>query len=289
MTSQVRLTTLTSIRTQLQIAGTITTDDAFIDTLIDEASAWITDHTRNRSFVPYQDTRYLRQDALSNPASSRRGYIAPHLKLDEDLLAAQSITNADLDASVVNAYNLLPLNRYPKTKVELTSGSGSSWNFAAYDSDVSITGFWGYHEDYSHAWQNASSLTAVVSASGTALPVASVSDYEDGDYVLIGGSEIGRVTGTAVGTLTVLRGQNGTTPGTHAIAEAVQTYSFPADIQKTCNDLVKYYYIHRKSDTVAQIVDIGVRLETKIPSDVWDTVENYKKSDFQATGDWYEW
>ena len=289
MTIPSRLTTLTSIRTQLEIAGTLTRDDAFLDDQIDKASAWIFDHARERTFVPYLDTREFRHDALTGPAISRRGYIAPKLMVDEDLLAVRSIANGDADASTINAYNLLPLNSYPKDKVELTSASGSAWNFASYDSAVSITGLWGYHPDYTRAWQNASSLTASLSATGTALPVASVSDYEDGSYILIGGSEIGRVTGTAVGTLTVLRGQNGTPAGTYTAAETVQVYNFPADIQKACNDLVKYYYMHRKSDAVAQIVDIGVQLETKVPRDIWDTVERYRKPDFQATGEWYEW
>lgn len=286
-----RLTTLTSIRTRLQIAGTLTTDDAFLDTLIDEASAWFFEHTRERAFVPYQDTRQFRQDALGEPAVNRfGGYIAPSLLVDEDLLAVQSIANGDSDGSVVNAYSLLPLNKYPKERVELTSASGSAWNFESYDSAVSITGFWGYHPDYSRAWESASSLTGTLSTSDTAVPVASVSGYEDGDYVLIGGSEIGRVTGTATGTLIVLRGQNGTTAGTHVAAETVKPYRFLSDVQNACDNLVKYYYHNRKSESTAQIVDIGVRLETKVPADVWDVVERYKKTAFEATGgEWYEW
>lgn len=290
MTIPSRLTTLTSIRTQLAIAGTLTSDDNFLDDQIDKASAWIFEHTRERAFVPYLETRYLRQDALGNPAVNRFGnYIAPRLMVDEDLLAVQSIANGDSDGSVVNAYTLLPLNRYPKSEIELTSASGSAWNFQSYDSDVSVTGFWGYHPDYAHAWESASTLAATLTASDTGAAVPGTASYDDGDYVLIGGSEIGRVTAIASGTLTLLRGQNGTTAGTHAAAETVKPYSFPADIQKACNDLVKYYYHHRKTDDVAQIVDVGVQLETKIPADIWDTVERYKKSDFQATGEWYEW
>lgn len=290
MTPNVRLTTLTSIRTRLEIAGTITRDDAFLDTLIDEASAWITDQTRGRSFVPYQDTRQLRQDALSNPAVGRWGnYISPRLMVDEDLLAVQSIANGDSDASAVTDYTLLPLNRYPKSEVELTSASGSAWNFESYDSAVSITGFWGYHEDYTRAWASASSLTATLTASDTGAAVQSVSGYEDGDYVLLGGSEIGRITGTATGTLTLLRGQNGTTAGTYAALVEVKPYTHMRDVQNACDNLVKYYYHTRKSESAAQIVDIGVRLETKVPADVWDMVERYSKPDFQATGEWYEW
>ena len=291
MTISSRLTTLTSIRTRLAIAGTLTTDDTFLDTLIDEASAWFFEQTRERAFVPYQDTRQLRRDALGEPAVSRWGrYIAPSIIVDEDLLAVQSITNGDSDASTVDAYTLLPLNSYPKERVELTSASGSAWNFESYDSAVSITGFWGFHPDYTHAWESASSLAATLSASDTAAVVPSVSAYEDGDYVLIGGSEIGRVTGAAAGTLTLLRGQNGTTAGTHAIAETVKPYRFLNDVQNAVDNLVKYYYHHRKSDDVAQIVDVGVRLESKVPPDVWNVAERYKKSDFRATGgEWYEW
>lgn len=289
MTIPSRLTTLTSVRTQQQIAGTLTSDNDFLDDLIDSASAWIWERTRERAFVPYLDTRQFRSDALGEPAVSRfGGFIAPSLLVDEDLLAVQSIVNGD--ASAVTDYSLLPLNRYPKERVELTSASGSAWNFESYDSAVSITGFWGYHPDYAHAWESASSLTGTLSVSDTAAPVASVSGYEDGDYVLIGGSEIGRVTGTQAGTLTLLRGQNGTTADTHAAADSVQPYRFPKDVQKACNDLVKYYYHHRKTDDVAQIVDIGVQLESKVPADIWDLVERYKKTDFQATGgEWYEW
>lgn len=284
-----RLTTLTSIRARLQLAGTLTTDDNFLDTLIDEASVWIWEHTRERAFVPYLDTRQYRQDALGEPGIHRfGGYIAPALLVDEDLLAVQSIANGD--DSAVTDYTLLPLNRYPKDRIELTSASGSAWNFQSYDSAVSITGFWGYHPDYSHAWESASALTGTLSGSDTAAPVASVSGYEDGDYVLIGGSEIGRVTGTQAGTLTLLRGQNGTTAGTHAAAETVKPYRFLSDVQNTCDNLVKYYYHTRKSESTAQIVDIGVRLESKVPADVWDVVDRYKKPVFEATGsEWYEW
>lgn len=286
-----RLTTLTSVRTQFQIAGTLTSDDNFLDELIDDASAWIFEHTRQRAFVPYQETRQFRQDAVAAPASSRYGnYISPRLKVDEDLLAVQSIANGDSAGSVVNAYALLPLNSSPKDSVELTSASGSAWNFQSYDSAISVTGLWGYHPNYAYAWESASSLAATLSASDTGAAVPGTASYEDGDYVLIGGSEIGRVTAIASGTLTLLRGQNGTTAGTHAAAESVKPYSFPKDVQKACNDLVKYYYHHRKTDDVAQVVDIGVQLESKVPQDIWELVIRYQKSGFEATGgEWYEW
>lgn len=286
-----RLTTLTSIRTRLQLAGSLTANDNFLDSLIDEASAWIFEHSRERAFVPYQETRQFRQETLGSPAVNRfGGYISPRLMVDEDLLAVQSITNGDSTATPVTNFTLLPLNTYPKCEIELTSASGSAWAFQSYDSAVSITGFWGFHPDYSHAWESASTLAGTLSTTDTAASVPGTASYEDGDYVLIGGSEIGRVTAIGTGTLTLLRGQNGTTAGTHAAAETVKPYRFLSDVQNACDNLVKYYYHHRSSDDVAQIVDIGVRLETKVPADVWEVVERYKKTAFEATGsEWYEW
>lgn len=287
-----RYTTLTSLRRRRFQAGSAapTTDDTFLDACIDQASRWITRQTRNRVFVPYYQARQFRYTSVTEYVYG--SVWLPEiwwttfgkLMLDEDLLSVTTLTNGDADSTVITAdqYDLMPLNNTPYEWIELTSDSGAAWEFENRSSNVTVAGLWGFHPDYANAWASIDTLqTAITTTDATTITVSNAALFEDGDYLLID-SEIMRVTATnttpAPDQLTVLRGQNNTTAATHLISAAVKVYRFVPDIQLATERLAIWFYDNRDSvQNSIEVVDLAMKLESKIPVDVWGTVHTYRK------------
>jgi hypothetical protein len=284
VTPHVRLTTLTAVKARIDTA--LTADDTFLDSLIVEASGWFTRRCRNRSFVPYYDTRSFRYGCTTLST-----YGLPALEVDEDLLSVTTFTNADADDTAITAasYTLLPLNGWPKAQIELNADSGVSFEFENGSSALTVAGLWGYHDDYTHAWATASTLAASETDSSTdwAVQTGQGALYSVGSYLLCE-SEIVRVTAISTDALTVVRAQNGTTAAAHNSATAVKAYQHVRDVQSAVTQLVVFYYQNRDSvESSIQVVDLAIKLESKIPSTVWDTVDAYRKPAFYATSSGY--
>ena len=112
---------------------------------------------------------------------------------------------------------------------------------------VKITGLWGYGTGYTATPWSPCGVTATVGATGAAVTVSADGIIKPGHTIYVD-SEFMFVQSVATGSITVVRGVNGSTAAAHSGA-AVSICEYPGDIQQTCYKLAARY--------LAQIGKIG--------------------------------
>ena len=221
-------------------AGVDADDDTLIETVLGAASRYIDSKTL-RTFYPRVETRYY-----SVPDNSRQ------LKLDDDLLAVITLTNGDDTTLASTEYNLIPKNNPPHFAIKMKEASSYYWT---YDSDgntewvIGVLGIWGYHDYYSQrAWSTGSdiNMSTGLNATATGLVVDSVANFS-ADNIIKCENEIMRATGTSTGTqtVTVVRGENGSTAAAHSDDTSVTIWEPIADIREACLMIAGNYYKRR--------------------------------------------
>lgn len=267
------LTTLTFCRTITGIATANTDDDAMIRHYITQASTWFQTWT-GRTFVPYVAT--LRYDAWGIHLPS--GYT---LDTGEDLLALTALTNGD--GTALTSYVLEYANTYPKWRVRLKQSAGITWTYDdEWEQAITLTGVWGYHNNYATAWANVDTLgAAITTTTATAMTLTTGTNVDDGSYIQID-DEVIFVTGTAT-SRTIVRGQLGTTAATHLNGATVKAYVYVPDVQWVVTEIVKFMYDTR--DTIfgrIQAAD-GLRtLEAYLPPYIIDRAKQYRREEISA-------
>jgi len=191
------------------------------------------------------------------------------------------------------SYNLTPYNRIALK----TSGTQTNLFYSGTIQQAnSVTGIWGYHEDWDNAWwdsqdtvQNATQITAA----GTSLTVTDADGVNllgvtprfkvdillkiEDEYLYIIAKD------TATNVLTVLRGVNGTTAAAHATDTTIYTYHVQDEINHWVLRLAAWLY-RQKDNSVdsdrAIVTDYGgMLLPSKLPSDVADAALLYRRWD----------
>jgi hypothetical protein len=105
-----------------------------------------------------------------------------------------------------------------------------------------VTGVWGWHADYTHAWEAVDALQANINASVTSLTVADADGadldgftprFSPGNLIQIDSEwmDVNAVNITT-NTLTVRRGVNGSTAAAHTSSTAISTYHVDDRIQR---------------------------------------------------------
>src|SRR5574341_1242024 len=118
-----------------EIRTTKATDDAIIEELIRQVSREI-DLFCGRHFYGVVETRYF--NAINHVDG-------PTLFLDEDLAGVVTITLGDATTLASDEYALQPLNRLPKTTIDILASSAKWWTYVtAPDAAIAINGTWGY-------------------------------------------------------------------------------------------------------------------------------------------------
>jgi hypothetical protein len=159
-------------------------------------------------------------------------------------------------------------------------GSGAGWQelYHRYrtGAKVVVTGTWGYHHDYAHAWIEVNTLSAAIpDASVTGITVGGVFG---GDPRLIGerysyGSLI-RVddemmqvleVNTSTNELTVIRGANGSTAISHADGATVELFEGEDPIRRVTARQAALLYARRGAFEVQQVDGFGI---TTYPQDL---------------------
>lgn len=223
---------LDALKAELGI--TVTTKDAQLKRFIERASNFIEQRT-GRVFIPETATRTFDAPMPNLPRGA--------LYLHDDLLSVTSITD-DQGALSAGDYFLYPLNRSPKRRIELNT----SREFWYYDdtpqSAVVIVGQWGYCADYE---DTGATLGAAISSTTTLTFTASSGTLLQTGWSLLIDSEQMFVTGISGNTITVQRGNNGTTAATHLNGAAIYRYTPPAGIEETASLLAQTWYNWRKS------------------------------------------
>lgn len=279
MPPQFDLTTLTNVRrTILQQNISSTEDDDDDDLLkrfITQASALA--HRRSgRTFVPYLDLRLL------------DFYSSYHLNLDTDLLVATAITNGNGETISLSDIRYMPGNETPKWRISCKRSSGTVFEWQDDpEQAIEVTGIWGYHTDYDHAWVDtlidvpaddlASGATSVIVSSVTGLDNQGQQAFEVGGLYRID-SEFIKVVDIATGsnTLTIRRAQLGTSAAAHLEGADIERWQVLPDVEWLVTRLVTWAYQHRDTVNSIEFLDSNVTLRDETIRDIFAGLDAYK-------------
>lgn len=286
-------TTLSRVRTYLNLASANTSDDETLRDFIRFASRSIRTYTR-REFHPVrqQGTNTLKYDY---PDDSLQ------LRFHEDILEIKGLSDlggaSEIDSSVYWLRAGDDWNQTPYDRIQLDDSSGSLFrfsgtNFRAINVDV-VTG---YHEDYGHAWVN--SGASLTSALGSAVVSASISGshlddaygrtprFQQGQIWRLGsgGSEeyvFVTSTSTDSSTVNLIRGVNGTSAVAHAASTTVFIWDVEYDIEFSTRELVTFAY-QKATAPFTNRISAFVGTQVIEMSDSWpdqtrDRLERFKK------------
>jgi hypothetical protein len=268
-----------------------TRDDKNLFRICIEASRKFDAHCHGRHFYPIKQTRYY--DMPGNVCDDSL------LILDDDLLEVSSLTTANGTQTISsNDYLLKTGDTYnfpPYDRIELKGdGVVTAFSYSGSPQQANtVTGLWGYHDDWANAWQDSLDTTEdnPLSASATEITV------NDADGANIFGltprfmiqqilrieSEYVFVTGKNVITnkLTVIRGVNGTTAAAHAQNTPIYIYQ-PMDVITQAMEVLATY-IYRRREAVGSSTDRGTAangvlvMPARLPDDVTDILDIYKR------------
>ena len=210
---------------------------------------------------------------------------AGKLALDADLLELESVVNGDGREFAPGDLVSEPANLYPRQNLRLVR-PGLCWLPGAggqREQVISVTGVWGWHPDYSNAWQLVDSLAAGVDAATTSLRVTDVDGPDengmtprlqpgqllrlDTEYLICTAVE------TATDLVTVRRAQNGTTAAAHASAGTLCVYRPPARIAQCATRIAVWLYRQKDANVFDKttILNTGVAITpSALPTDARD-------------------
>jgi len=188
------------------------TDDLVLEQLLKSASETVENET-SRRYNPFVETRYFDVPAWNNPDPRE-------LKLDADLLEVITLTNGDGTVIPSTEYILRQSDMRgvtPYSNIRLKSTSTFWWSpdsSGEIHSVISLIGIWGYHNRYGQAWQLATTAAEGMDATETGFDVTSGAGFAVGNLIRFD-NELGYVSSIATNTLTITRGENGSTAATH--------------------------------------------------------------------------
>lgn len=205
------------------------------------------------------------------------------LYLDEPLLEATSFLNGDGSTIDPTDYVLYPLNKTPKNEARLIPAyvqfqiPSSGYGYGA----MTVSGVWGYHPDYSNAWQEVTTLSAAITStsSGSAsVPTGIIYAGEllkiDSEYLYVSAV----TSGSVADTLSILRGVNGSTAATHLTAATVSRWTLPYEVEMIARFCTAGYYRLRSNPMMDTVSLDGVVFTT--PKDV----QAYMRKRMEAAG-----
>lgn len=257
-------TTLETVKDELGITDTL--KDEMLKRQITRASDFIELFTE-RTFIPVIATKTF--DIPTEDPTAR-------LYLHDELIAITSLSDDD---GVTNAgdYKLYPLNDTPKTWIQLTGDDSFAYTTSKYGA-ISIAGSWGYCND--------TAVTGTVLAAAITSTTATTFTVIDGTVIKVGYSllidtEQLFVSGVSGTTITVVRGNNGTTAATHLISTVVSYYVVPSVIELAASNLAGFWHLGRDAGNLKskQIGDFRVEYHKghQVPSFVVDSLRSLRR------------
>lgn len=150
------------------------------------------------------------------------------------------------------------------------TGIGQGWYSPASNRPptyVTVTGVFGWHSDYSRAWETVTTMSASINASVTTFDVVDGTTLQPGALIRLE-DEYMVVTAIATNTLTVKRGANGTTAAAHdgtGTPLDVDLYHVEDAIQRVVYRQAAMLYARRGAFQQAEIDGLGA---TSYPQDL---------------------
>jgi len=271
--------TLDFAKSELDTSGTSKTlDDAQIVRYIEDTSQRI-----DGILQPIR--RYKKRPFFAPYIESRSVVVYPHnvntydgiLNLNMFLLSLTSIlAGAEDVSSQVIAY---PAGFAPYYQLQITT-TNYTWYTLEQSPTVSrlhpnpltITGIWGWHDDWANAWIDTSTLNGNVNSSATTIDVkAGEGSLFSVGHMLQIDSEYMEVTGISTDKLTVTRGFNGSTAAAHLDKAVVSVLDIPDDIQRITARHASALYERQGAFEAQQLTQVGV---VQYPQDLLMEMEN---------------
>lgn len=253
---------------------TDTADDAVLERLLNNASRYIDQECNQRTFYPRVETRYY-----SVPEDEE-------LMLDDDLLAITTLTNGDTTTISSTDYNLFPFNYYPKYSIRLKDSVNTYWEYTSdndYIGAISVLAFWGFHNQYlQRAWKTETTCSAAVAtASVTSVSVTSVTGFDVGQIIKID-NELMHVAHVGASTITVVRGENGSTAATHLISSVIYSWQVIPDIWQATIEIAHNAKLRRFGENMTGVATVTPAGMVIGPHDLTETarltIERYRRA-----------
>ena len=247
---------------------------------------------RRPLFGPYIETRKL--SVRSELVNSYDGTLL--ITGAGSLLELTTVTQGDTALTIGTNVEAWPDSAMPPlTHLRLMEGALYDWysysvNDTARPLQVTITGVWGVHRDYDHAWMHVDDLQATIDADDTAVTVADADGADaygltprlsPGNLLKID-DEYLEVTGVSTNTLTVRRGVNGSTAAAHTGAVGtggadIATWQVEEPVRRAVARQTALIYARRGAYSSVEIDAIGGT--TKYPGD-WLTEVRASLADY---------
>jgi len=241
-----------------------TTDDAVLQSYIRTVTARL-HRLMGERFEPYWESRSFVMD-VQRINSYERTY-----RVDGYLLALSGLTvNSDV-LTLTTDFTAWPPSTTPFNEIQLADTS-AGW-YSVSDSDnwpftLAVSGAWGIHQDYARAWQAVDTLAALINATQATLTVTDADGvgyegetprFSPGNLIAID-SEWLRVTAvnTTTNTLTVRRGENGTTAAAHGGASTVSSFYWEPDVRGVVARQAALMYSRRGAFEQVNVLQEGV-------------------------------
>lgn len=168
----------------------------------------------------------------------------------DDILAIDSVSWNG--TSVSSAYYDLPYVNQANHELHIDPDAGltSLDDFTDY---VTITGTWGYHDNWSNAWADTGDTvqnSTQISASGTTLTVSAATNFEVYQLLKIE-SEYLFITSKSGNNLTVERAVNGTTAAAHLTSTAIYKFvPIPSVAKELRRMVIRAYFLRNPINTI---------------------------------------
>ncbi|MCK5641863.1 MAG: hypothetical protein KAJ19_13755, partial [Gammaproteobacteria bacterium] len=177
---------------------------------------------------------------------------------------------------------LLPRGNVPKTQIKLLNSE--QWPFSTTNREgaIKITGEWGFHDDPANRWLDSNdTLQANINTSANSVLVSDAdgTDYwldtprfSPGNVIKIDSEYMAvRATSTDNGTLTVMRGQRGSTRAAHTATATIYNWSGVQAAQDFVTRAAALQYKRR-----GEFIDTKVEGVTEVHWPTAQTIPEYK-------------
>lgn len=225
----------------------------YLADVISEVSDYIATEC-GMTFVPYREdkTMYF-QDIRDDRLYDR---VTRLLWLPDTVMSLLSVTWDDTLLAVTD-YRLYPTDEYAGWGLKFGNDASIAWN-GEDNTGVEISAWWGWHLNGSAAYSTVETVT-LANDTVTTIDVADATVYEIYGFYRCE-NELMKVIAKTVNanptpdTVTVLRGQNGTTAAAHS-AKALQRYNVVPGVRHVATRMSAYLY--QKRLDVGGTVQIG--------------------------------
>jgi hypothetical protein len=247
------------------------------------------DYSANAPYMPAIETRYF--DAL--PLGAGGQVSANELLLFAPLLEVTTLTNGDGAVIQPAEYQLHPRGQSPAISIRLNPSGVVHWDRPVNGdpvASIAVTGVWGYHAAYAQAWIPSGDSIATGGGINTTATSFAVADADGPDgwgrtprfspgQLLRIGAEYMALVAVSMNTLTVVRGQRGSTAAAHSTGAAIAVWQPDEAIGEACVEWAAYVYQRqgRYQDTTVDVAGVGANYPKDIPPRVAGLLARFRQ------------